>query len=116
MILDTLTSLQIILDGAAADVDIHVDYQDWNLEGMPTSPSTKRSASNGANDVTILDAPTNNARREPLRISFYNGNGSTKIITLKTDDGSTERIILKASLTTLKATMWEKGTQWQFNV
>lgn len=118
MILDATTSLQVVQSAAKTtnDMDIHVDYVDWNSNGMPTPPATYRTTSDGSTDVTILPAPVESPKREPVRISIYNRDTADKVLTLKTDNGSAERLIWRGTITTLKANLWEKGSQWLFNV
>ena len=114
MILNKTLSLQAILAGAVAanQPEVHVDYVDWNNAGEQTPPATYRIALDSANDVTILAAPVANPVREPLRVIIYNKDTATVVVTVKTDDGTTEYIEVKQSVTTLKSLCWEKGVGW----
>ena len=114
MILNTLTKLEAVLAGAVAanQPEVHVDYVDWNKSGVMTNPAPFRVALSSTNDVTILAAPVQNPIREPLRIAIYNKDTASVTVTVKTDDGTTERIIMKAVLLTLESLNWEKGHNW----
>ena len=115
MILDSTLKLEIVLTAAKTtnDMDVTVDYLDWNLQGEPTVPSFFRVASNGTTDVTILAAPTIvGTRREPQRITVYNKDTADKIALIKTDNGTTEFIEVRRTIPTLISLVWEKTTGW----
>ena len=114
MILDISTSLQCILAGAvsANQPEVHVDYVDWTPEGVRTPPASFRTALNSATDVTILAAPVSNPKREPIEVNIYNKVTASVVVTVKTDDGTTERIILKRTLTTLQTLVWKSNVGW----
>ena len=114
MNLDVTLKLEAVLGGAvsANQPEVHVDYVDWNREGQQTPPATSRSALNGATDVTILAAPVQNPVREPIEVSIYNKDTANVTVTVKTDDGTTERIIVKRTLTTLQTLLWKKNAHW----
>lgn len=114
MILDTITKLEAVLAGAVAanQPEVHVDYFDWNKSGMPTPPGMYRVALNSGTDVTILAAPVQNPVREPFRISIYNKDTASVTVIVKTDDGTTERIITKVTLATLETLNFEKMRGW----
>lgn len=113
MILDPTLKLEAVLALAVAanQPEVHVDYIDYNQQNQPTIPSPSRTALNSATDVTILSAPTNQ-RREVIRLTVYNKDTASVTVTIKTDDGTTERIIIKAILLTLEALCWEKWRGW----
>lgn len=107
--------LEAVLAGAvsANQPEYHVDYADWtndNVETPPLAPS--RGALNDTTDVTILAAPTNNPRREIQRISIYNKDTASITVTVKTDDGTTERIIIKSTVIAGRTLFWEKTGGW----
>lgn len=115
MILDSTLKLEIVLTAAKTtnDMDVTVDYIAWTVEGLPTKPATFRTASNGVTDATILAAPTVvGTILEPIRITVYNKDTADKIAIIKTDDGTTEKIETRVSITTLKSLVWEKTTGW----
>lgn len=114
MILDTMTKLEAVLAGAisANQPEVHVDYVDWNKSGAMTNPAPFRTQLNGNTDVTILAAPVQNPIREPLRVAIYNKDTASVTLTIKTDDGTTERILIKATLLTLESLNWEKDRGW----
>lgn len=113
MILTAGMSLQIVLTAAKTtnDMDIHVTYQDWNPQGVPTVPAMQRSRSNGTTDAPILDAPVENARREVLKVSIVNADTASKTLIVKTDDG-TERFVHKMTLAADENGWYERGSGW----
>ena len=120
MILRPGLSLEGALNAVSTsqNMDVTVDYLDYNVQGMPTVPATFVTTTLGTTTVTFLPAPTSGPAREPVRISIYNADSAAKTLTLRTKDAgtSTTKVILNVSTSTLKSLLWEKGTQWQFNV
>ena len=115
MILDTtLMSLKLTLTAAktANDMDVTVDFMDWDTKNEMTAPATQRTASNGVADVTILTAPNANPRREPVRVTVYNKDTAAKNVIIKTDDGTTQFIEIQSALASLKSLIWEKNNGW----
>lgn len=109
----TSLKLEAVLAGAvsANQPEVHVDYITWNTEGFPLKPQTVRTALNNTTDVTILAAPTTNGFvLEPINITIYNKDTATVTVTVKTDDGTTERIIVKKILATLETLHWGRHT------
>lgn len=116
MILDTNVKLQIVLAGnvTTSQLEYHVHFRDRNREGKPAEPGLSRGATNNTTDVTMLDAPgTNNPRREIEGISVYNKDSVSATAILKTDDGTTERIINQITLATLETLYYDgNGGGW----
>ena len=111
----TSIKLEAVLAGAIAtsQPEYHVDYIEYNNEGLPTIPQDpSRGALNSTTDVTILAAPVNNPRREILRISLYNKDTASVTFIVKTDDGTTERILIRKTIGTLDSLCWEKTLGW----
>src|SRR5688572_23826196 len=111
MILIPGTKLETVLAGAisANQPEVHVDYVDWNTGGTQTNPALSRTALNGTNDVTILAAHVSNPIREVIRAAWYNKDTASVTVIIKTDDGTTERIIMRRTLLTLETLAFEKG-------
>jgi hypothetical protein len=115
MRLDSSLKMEAVLAGAVAanQPDVHVDYSVWNNEGKQTKPAPFRTVLNSTTDVTILAAPgTVGFINDPEFISIYNKDTASVTVTVKTDDGTTERIIQKVTLLTLEALQYEKGRGW----
>ena len=115
MILDTQTKLEAVLAGAvsANQPEVNINYIDWNPQVEQTKPALFRVALNSTTDVTILAAPpATGTIREVLRASIYNKDTATVTVTVKTDDGTTERIDRKVSLLTGETIAFEKGRGW----
>ena len=116
MILDVTLKLEAVLAGAVAanQPEVHVDYVDWTKDNVQTPPTPFRVALNNTTDVTILAAPVLNPRREPVGITIYNKDTAAVTVTVKTDDGTTERIIEKKQLAAGETLVYEKGAgPWQ---
>lgn len=115
MILDSTLKLEIVLAGAKTtnDMDVTVNYIAWTVEGLPTKPATFRVASNGSTDVTILAAPiTVGMILEPISIHVYNRDTAGGTVTIKTDDGTTERTIIKKTLGSGESLQYNKAIGW----
>lgn len=116
MILDTtLIKLEAVLAGAVAanQPEVHVDYIVWNLDGTQSKPATFRSALNSTSDVTILAAPGRQGEvRDPIRVNIYNKDTAAVTVTVKTDDGTTERIKIKQALQAGESLLFERQTGW----
>jgi hypothetical protein len=115
VILDGDTDLQAVLAGAvsANQPEYHVNYRDWNPQGQTTKPAPASGALSSASDVTILAAPSViGTIREVLRCSIYNKDTASVTVTVKTDDGTTERIVRKDTLLTLETLNFEMGRGW----
>ena len=110
MILDTTLKIEIILTAAKTtnDMNVTVDYKEWNNKGQETQPATVRTTSNGTTAATILAAPVQNPVREPLRIKVYNTDTATKTVRIRTNDGTTADIDIEYALPSLKSLIWEK--------
>ncbi len=111
--------LEAVLAGAvsANQPEVTVDYIDWNTQSEATPPATFRTALNSNTDVTILAAAQTTANvgnpvREPIRVAIYNKDTASVTVTVKTDDGTTERIIIKATLLTLESLHWDRANGW----
>lgn len=115
MILDTSTKMEAVLGGAVAanQPEVHVDYIDWTPENTQSAPATFRVALNSTTDVTILAAPVGNPKREPLGITIYNKDTSSVTVTVKTDDGTTEYIILKRTVQSGGMLEYNKNYGWR---
>lgn len=114
MILDRITKLEAVLTTAKTtnDMDVTIDYVDYNVEGKLTLPATYRTSTDGTTDVTILAATVANPVREPLRVVIYNKDTADKTVLVKTDDGTNEKVEVKKTITTLTTLIWEKATGW----
>jgi len=115
MILDQTLRLEIVLAVAVAanQPDVQVNYIDWYSSGNQTFPQTYRTATNSGTDVIILPAPTQQTlTREVFRVSVYNKDTASVTATIKTDDGTTERIIVRIVIPTLTSLHFEKNYGW----
>jgi hypothetical protein len=112
--LDTSLRLEAVLDAAVAanQPEVHVDYVDYISHQETPVPSTYRVALNSNNDVTILAAPTASPKREVLRASVYNKDTAVVGVTVKTDDGTTERILYYKQIAPKETLQYVKGVGW----
>lgn len=110
MILDNSIKLEAVLAGAvsANQPEFHVKYVVWTVEGIKTRPEPSRGALNSTTDVTLLAAETiQGGRREIEEVVIYNKDTASVTVTVKTDDGTTERILLRATLATTESLVYE---------
>lgn len=101
MNLDTIVKLEAVLDGAVAanQPEVHVHFVEFGPDGEPSGPAVFRVALNSGTDVTILAAPTSPShRREISEITIFQKDTATRTVTVKTDDGTTERIIIQRAV------------------
>ena len=117
MILDKLVRLEAVLAGAVAanQPEFHIDYIDWTDDNEQTRPAPARGALNGVTDVICLAAAPSSgpvASREIIRGSWYNKDTASVTITVKTADGTTERIIIRKLLATLETLHFGRGVGW----
>lgn len=115
MNLDTMVRLEAVLGGAVAanQPEYHVHFRDRNRSGEYAEPGLARGALNSSTDVILLAAPgDNNPRREIEEITIYNKDTAGVDLTVKTDDGTTERIILKRNLPAGAMLEYVRGYGW----
>jgi hypothetical protein len=116
MILDLTTlKLESVLAAAvtANQPEVHVFYQVQNIKNEQSKKATYRTALNSTTDVTILAAPTTQGEiREILTLQIYNKDTANVTVTVKTDDGTTERIMLKKLLLVGETLEWNRETGW----
>lgn len=115
MLLIPSIRLEAVLGGAVAtsQPEFHVDYMDVNLAGVETKELMVRGALNSTTDVVLLAAPEQAFVRRITRMTIYNKDTASVLVTVKTDDGTTERIYLKQTLATLESLHWERNSGWQ---
>ena len=117
MILNTtLLNLQAVLAAniTTSQPEAIVDYDIWSNEGKTGKPNTQPTALQSQTDVNILNAPIlAGFVHDPIRISIYNKDTVSATVTIKTDDGTTERIIVKQLLASGETLAWERGSGWQ---
>jgi hypothetical protein len=115
VILDNSIKLEAVLAAvvAANQPEFHVDYSVWNVAGAITRPEPARGALNSTTDVTMLAAETTQGARRTIEyLSIYNKDTAAVTVIVKTDDGSTERILIKYVLPSEKSLIWEKTGGW----
>ena len=114
MILDSSIKLEAVLDGAvtANQPFSHVVFVEYNAQSQVTRPGMTRIALNSASDVTIAASPTRNDIREVTYISIYNKDTANVGLTVKTDDGTTEGILIKVTLLPTETLTWSLSRGW----
>jgi len=111
----TNLNLQVVLSAAVTtnQLDCHVSYSTYNAKGTDSKPSIYRSATNSTSDVNILPAPTVQGTVFVVeRVSIYNKDTVAATVTVKTDDGTTERIITKQTLNTTEGLFYDSYKGW----
>lgn len=115
MIVTDTIKLEVVLGGAvtANQPEVVVIYSVHNIQGTQTKPLIFRTATNSGTDVTILAATGIQGEvHEVQRLSVYNKDTASVTVIIKTDDGTTERIVMRAVLLTLETLHFEKGAGW----
>jgi hypothetical protein len=126
LILTNDLTLEAVLGGAvsANQPEFHVDYfvrdnnaPQQNIAWQPPKPSTLRGALNSTTDVTLISPTTGRYSTqgfvaEVTGASIYNKDTASVAVTVKTTDGSTDRIICKATLATTETLIYTKEGQW----
>jgi hypothetical protein len=108
MILDQTIRLEVALDTGSADC--HVDYITYAADGAPSIPTPARTFISGSADHIILPIPMLGQKVfEPIRWSLYNRHSAAIVATVKTDDGTNERIFCKRSISAGATLEWDKG-------
>jgi hypothetical protein len=111
----TNLNLQAVLAGAVTtnQLECHVCYTIYNAKGTDSKPSMYRSATNNTTDVNILPAPTVQGTVFVVEyLSIYNKDTVSATVTVKTDDGTTERIVVKQQLLTTETLNWTPTSGW----
>ena len=115
----TLISLQAVLAGAPAtsQPECHVWYYDVPAQAKETNEEYKRflyrSVANSGTDVVICPPPpTSGTTRHIESIAYHNKDTASSTVTIKTDDGTTERQMHKKTLTTLQTFQYESNSGW----
>lgn len=114
----TTTKLQIVLDAAGTDVITNVFFYDVSARTKTDNSEYQgawlATASNGTTEVDICAAPASNVIRNIDTIHVYNGNAATRVVTIKIDDGGTDKTLLVKSLTTGQNLIYDAGgAGWQ---
>lgn len=114
MILSPDLTLEAVLGGAvvANQPEFHVDYVLWNKDGLRSKPASYRGALNSASDVTLLAAPQVGFIAEVMGVSIYNKDSVSATVTVKTTDGSTDRIRVVQALSAGETLVWTPITGW----
>ncbi len=112
--MDTNLALEAVLGGAVAanQPEYHVVYADFISHQEATIPVIGRGALNGGTDVTLVAAPSASPKREIHYVSIYNKDTASVTITVKTDDGTTERIVFKKAIAPGEALQYNKAIGW----
>lgn len=94
--------------------EVHVFYKLWNNKTTDTRPSCYRSTLSNTADVTILPAPTvQGTSIEIIGIHIYNKDTVLAEVTVKTDNGTDEQILVKQSVDPTSSLVWNKYAGWQ---
>ena len=106
-------SIEVVLAGAvsATQLPFVVNYTNTSREGRKSIGSTN-GTTNNTTAVTILAAPSSGARREAESISLYNADTGSATVTIRINDNSTTRIIVKVVLATLDHLIYTAAAGW----
>lgn len=111
--LDTTTkSLELVLGGAHTTnaLPVVVSWSDKTSTNYTGGNTT--SQSNGTTGVTICAAPAASTIRDIDSISVYNADTVSATVTVRVNDNSTLRIVMKAPLATGEQLYYSHGSSW----
>ena len=114
ILLDTSTKLELVLGDAATT------EMDWAVTYIDTTDDTSGQAngtSNDTTDVTLVDAPAS-GNRLIRYVNIYNSDDAEHDVTIKIDDTSNERMLVKYNLAAGKTLVYDSQSGWYeaFNV
>ena len=103
----TSKSIKAVMSGAPATTnpDYVVSYADNT--GTSFTEGSNDGAMNGTTEVTLLSAPAASTRRIAKSISIYNRDTASVTVTIKFDNGGTQRTI--ATVTLASGDTWTNG-------
>src|ERR1041385_7006612 len=94
----TTASLEIVLAVAVTTTQLPI-VSSWADKTTTTfTPGKTTTASNNTSTVTIVAAPAASTQREVHSINIYNADTAAAIITVRENDSSTLRILVKITL------------------
>ncbi|KKL61412.1 hypothetical protein LCGC14_2195580 [marine sediment metagenome] len=99
MLIDTTTqTLEIKLAGAVNSNEIPIVLAYIDGEAANFFPTLQHSISNGASDVTVLDAPEPRGKRMVKFMYIRNVDDAAVVVTIQLADSATNREIYKVTL------------------
>lgn len=109
----TNMKLEIILGGAVAtnQLPFVVTYEN-RFASREDSLSVQHGATNSANAVTMVTAPSAGEQRYVKSISVHNEDTANATVTVRLNDNATTRTIVKYVLTPTDSLYYEDGTGW----
>ncbi len=109
IVLPTTHKLQAVLSGAVATTQPHfwADYMDTTGDTVGSNNGTL----NGVTDVDIVAAPAGN-QRLVRQIHIFNADTAAVTVTVKTDAGGTERNLIKMTLNSGEALVYNSASGW----
>ncbi len=105
-------SLELVLGGAKATVDLPFTVTWADLTTTTFTPSANEGTTNGTTPVTIVVAPPTGTNRQIKFLSVYNADSRASRITVQINDGS-ERIILSPLLGLMESLVYDEHNGWQ---
>ena len=110
--------LEVVLAGAitTSQLDVNAYYFDQypQTQAQPRS-GHNYTATNSTTDVTAVAAPAlTGIRRNIHTMSVYNKDTASATVTVKIDDGGSERILVKQTLNAGDSLNYEHGAGWTF--
>lgn len=109
LLLDTSTKLQLVLAAAHASAALEIVAAWLDITGH--APGLTTQTSNGATDVDVVAAPASGLRAVKS-LTVFNSDSAAATVTLKTDNGGTERRVFKATLAVGDSLIYEDGRGW----
>lgn len=115
MILTPSYSLRVVLGGAITtnQLDCSADYFDYVQDNTTGKPGCVMIATDNGTEVTLVSAPTQSSIRQINAMRVHNKDTVNATVTVKYDDGATEWIVIKSTLTTGQSLHYERSNGWQ---
>jgi hypothetical protein len=114
IVLDATTkSLEIILAAAVTTNQLPVVAAYADLDTVSISPGSSDTASNSTSAVTILAAPAANQQRQLKFLNVYNADTVAAIVTIRLNDNSTTRILIKVTLSVGDSLTYSIAQGWK---
>lgn len=102
----------IMADAVSATAPVwYVTYADHTTTTL--TPGQENGVLNGTTEVEILSSPAASTQRQVKYINIYNADVVTHTISVNFEDGSTERLLVKAQVFSGEVMTWSAETGWR---
>lgn len=111
-LVSTSHKLELVLSGAITTNQLHfyVSYSDHTTSSF--TPGATSGTSNNTTPVDLVSAPAAATQRQINYISIYNNDTTSATVTVRNDDGTNERILIKITLQTNETLEYHYENGW----